>query len=1390
MKETNSKTISFNKKRLLVLTLLAVSIIIMVKNSPLLSLDNVRPSHDWSDIHQTDAMHAIMAVQDGSFLPFWSPYLQSGTALFPAPTKPFTYPLFLPTVLILGPYLGMNLLTLFHILIGALGMAVLSLRLRCGYLAAAVSGVLFAFTSYPGSLLLSQPFWGYAVALWPYTIICLLNILDHRKPVFFGFIMGCLLSMQIHSGGIFPFYWICCFMVAYSIPYLLKKHKWSDFLASISVIVLIFLGLSAIKLLPALEWMKTTGRGEPLTHEEIFFGYNELNKHDQGHPVLTILYTLFVHKKTSLVSLGVCVLLGLVFSLKKRKTLAALAGVIFCLVFVTGAAHDFFYDYLPGYNRMRMPYRFCFPAGLGLIMVAGFGVDALWRWVNRSLSSVLVKFPLSLFLMLCVLAGSDALPFIRFNSREFVSAEERREIAKPVFQKVVDDPRPGRIHYPLSRDQFSWIPLGLESTTGAVGGGGSTNNAYGGWLPFETIKDKDRMEETSPGILDVLNTRYIASFKPSKNPKLLPVYQAEFLKLSNLKNYTDAFVARVASDGSTLNYSGYIGGDNNDVGYGIAVDAQARAYVVGHTASTEETFPFVNGADKTHNNGSDIFIGLINPEGSGFESCSYLNHNGLDWGLDIERKNKGVVYMTDKTHSKFEFHKDPFKVKSKSSPLKSIALNFIKNIGQAHEDVFYYIQSGNKAVFLTAGGITCLAPVKKSVCSIKLDFLGSNTNVKPEGKVLRKAKCNFFRGARREWKVNAPSYGKVWYKDLWPGVDMVVIAEKDRLKSRFFIKPGADPSSIDLACRGANKIEISKKGALVITTPAVQLVDKPPLAYQIVNSEKLKVPVFYKLRDKERGNKTASFGFSVEAYDSTRPLVIDPCVLLFSGSIGKTFNGMGKAVAMDKGKGVYVVGQTFSSYPQYSKKSGQLRGGLKTNSDVFAAKVMADTGELIYWSVLSGDAGDCGQGAAVDEKGHLYITGVTRSDEKSFPVLCGPDLVFNGKEDAFVAKLSPGGETLVFCGYVGGAESDQGRGIAVDRAGSAYLSGDTRSDENAFPVVIGPDLTFNGRADGFVAKVAGDGSRLDYCGYVGGKGFDISYSIALDHQDRAYITGVTRSDEKSFPVRKGPDLTFCRSPYRNYLLQYAGKTGKQRFRQIKPFLRPSIYLRSTCLERASVLMDPILVVGKENKRTETIKKAINNPDFNAHEQVFIEKDWPCPGDETLFSSVVFTGSGLKDPDVVAWSEKGKQGRMVTSPSVGVMWKRNGPGQETSSKVQGLSGERIKRKMGRITIDLQGIEGAFLLLSEVLTLHPGWCGEVDGEPVDLLRADGIITAIKLPLAAKKAEFYYTPPYFKIGALITGITAILLITAWFVLRKNIMSSWKNSKKTKSEWTVDLY
>lgn len=173
---------------------------------------------------------------------------------------------------------------------------------------------------------------------------------------------------------------------------------------------------------------------------------------------------------------------------------------------------------------------------------------------------------------------------------------------------------------------------------------------------------------------------------------------------------------------------------------------------------------------------------------------------------------------------------------------------------------------------------------------------------------------------------------------------------------------------------------------------------------------------------------------------------------------------------------------------------------------------------LIYSTLLGGGSEDYAKGVAVDVYGATYVSGYTQSG--GFPTTPGAyDRSLAGSQDAFVAKLSADGRSLVYAAYLGGSNQDctwdAPCAIAVDESGAAYVVGGTISAD--FPTTPGAyDRSHNGDFDVFVAKLSPAGTALVYSTLVGGRSGDTGTSIALDATGNAYVTGFTYSDD--FPT--------------------------------------------------------------------------------------------------------------------------------------------------------------------------------------------------------------------------------------------------------------------------------
>jgi parallel beta-helix repeat protein len=461
-----------------------------------------------------------------------------------------------------------------------------------------------------------------------------------------------------------------------------------------------------------------------------------------------------------------------------------------------------------------------------------------------------------------------------------------------------------------------------------------------------------------------------------------------------------------------------------------------------------------------------------------------------------------------------------------------LPLYFVENQGQVQGDAAYYVPGADRTLYFNAEGVTFdlfKRDGKKTERWVtKLDFVGADPDVRPQGEDKQEAVFSFFKG--KSWITGVPAYGRLVYEDLWPGIDLVYSGTVSRVKYALIVKPGADPETIRLAYRGVTELRVQASGALKVTTPTGVFEDGAPRAYQRIGGQQKKIDMCYELLH-EAGEAQWTYGFHLGNYDRAKPLMLDPVLNVCCGYIGGVGDDEGRGIAVDKAGNSYVTGRTMSTETTFPVNVGP--GLLHSNygPDAFVAKVNAQGTALIYCGYIGGSGGYFSEGAHdidVDAQGNAYIIGATSSDQATFPVKKGPDLTYNGGDcDAFVAKVNAQGTDLEYCGYIGGDSWDDGTAIAVDGDGNACVTGITSSDSATFPDYLGPDVTYNGgQFDAFVARVDASGQSLHYCGYIGGSDSDSGLGIAVDDDRCAYVVGTATSDELSFPVVLGPDLTY------------------------------------------------------------------------------------------------------------------------------------------------------------------------------------------------------------------------------------------------------------------------
>ncbi|MDJ1175233.1 SBBP repeat-containing protein [Roseofilum capinflatum] len=441
-------------------------------------------------------------------------------------------------------------------------------------------------------------------------------------------------------------------------------------------------------------------------------------------------------------------------------------------------------------------------------------------------------------------------------------------------------------------------------------------------------------------------------------------------------------------------------------------------------------------------------------------------------------------------------------------------LSFIQNNGQVDDSVSFHVRDGDVGeVFFTQEEIV----VANGDDVIRANFVGSNPSAEVRGWEQLPGIANFFIGNDpSKWRTNIATFEGVWYEEVYDGIDVKYSGQSGQVKRDIYVAPGASVDTIKIAYENINDIEIREDGSLALITDTGELTEKTPIAYQIINGQQVDVDVAYKILE---GNQ---IGFEVGSYDPNHELVLDP-VLEYSNYLGGS-----SVIVEDIQPFVTFTLQTLTTTQVIP---GQTVPGQPPSPPITITNTEISTITFEQGTYRAGatnvtapvPAEDAGYAITVDQFGAAYVTGETFS--VNFPKKPPEDTVEpftrplpdptagNDVREAFISKINNDG-SLVYSTYIGGVDKDRANDIAVDRAGNAYIVGETESPD--FPVQEGRTTTpfqpfAGGSQDAFVLKLNPTGTQIDYASYLGGTGYDRGSGIEIDSNGSAYITGQTTS---------------------------------------------------------------------------------------------------------------------------------------------------------------------------------------------------------------------------------------------------------------------------------------
>ena len=462
-------------------------------------------------------------------------------------------------------------------------------------------------------------------------------------------------------------------------------------------------------------------------------------------------------------------------------------------------------------------------------------------------------------------------------------------------------------------------------------------------------------------------------------------------------------------------------------------------------------------------------------------------------------------------------------------------------------------QAAQRAVGRNAGPAEGRSRNSAACSAVRMQLESANSAATPVGEEQLPGTVNYFIGSDpSKWRTGIPTYARVRYRSIYPGIDLVYYGNHRELEYDFVVAPGANANLIRMRFGGAGHVRRAANGDLVLRVERGEARFRRPEIYQMVGGQRVPITGDFVLTG------DGAVRFRLGRYDRSRPLTIDPA-LEYSTFLGGSGGAVANAIAVDASGNAYVTGVALAGFPvtagalQSADKAGQPT----IDGNAFVAKLNVSGTALVYATYMGGSGnatpnsgmGDGGTAIAVDANGNAYVTGYTWSSD--FPVTPGALQTTNkaaadNGSDAFVAKLNPTGSALIYSTYLGGSgspltefeEGDFGYGIAVDASGNAYIAGTTSSTD--FPVTPGALQTANnegqsGVTDGFVAKLNATGTALVYSTYLGGNGGpsglgygDKSLAITIDAAGNAYVTGAAGST--NFPVTQGAYQTTNHSP--------------------------------------------------------------------------------------------------------------------------------------------------------------------------------------------------------------------------------------------------------------------
>jgi uncharacterized repeat protein (TIGR01451 family) len=634
-------------------------------------------------------------------------------------------------------------------------------------------------------------------------------------------------------------------------------------------------------------------------------------------------------------------------------------------------------------------------------------------------------------------------------------------------------------------------------------------------------------------------------------------------------NYADVCVTKLNADGSAIVYSTYLGGNSDDIGYGIAIDSSGSAYVTGLTSSAD--YPTTPGAYQTGLRGSystDTFVTKLNSDGTAVTFSTYLGGSSGDQANGIAVDSSGNTYTVGYSYSSdFPITPGAFQTAITAGSSQEAFLAKLNNTGTAL--VYSTFLGGSGADQATAvkvdldgyayvSGLTTSANFDITPGAYQATYAGASdyyysygdafaTKFNPTGTGLSYSTYIGGAGDDAAFGIDLASSGEVYLTGSsssgnFPTTSGVVrvgnggVAKSTNGADSWFAASSGLTNSTELSLAidpsNPNIVFVGSSGGGVFKSTngganwAVTNSGLTDLTIKALAIDQTNTSLMY-LGTNSRGVfRSTDSGATWRAINtgqngmSVNTIKIDPAIssTIYAGTdsgIFKTTNGGASWVAantgLNQGPNVSALvidpGATSTLYAAVAYYYGSL---------------FRSTDGGAHWSATGLNDASIRALAIDDSAPSTIYAGTANGIQKSTDSGANWSGVNTGLADRTVNVLaiSPADSAIIYSGTANGIfkSTNGGTTWGIGNSGLAGAVVNTIAIDPATPLTLYCGSAA-GSTDAFVAKLNATGTALDYSTYLGGSGADQGSSVAIDASGNAYLTGTTAS--QNFPTTRG-----------------------------------------------------------------------------------------------------------------------------------------------------------------------------------------------------------------------------------------------------------------------------